>query len=217
MFNRGWRAAFAAVSLSLLGMAVCRPAPAQGAVAPAIGFDPQVDQVDELLSTIGPEYVHAVAGAWLDSGRLLVLGQFGHIYVTNVASHETTLVAELGSRVFADGEKGSLDLAVDPGVATNNFFYVYYAHSADGQHNDDLRVSRFTLGTPSIEATETVIWSRPATESAASYHVGGSLNVGPDAKLYLTIGDGRDDPAQPVTDEHAWQGTALQSRWVDPR
>ncbi|MDQ1681354.1 MAG: hypothetical protein QOI42_2213, partial [Frankiaceae bacterium] len=97
---------------------------------------------------------------------------------------------DLSSKVHDAGEVGALDLLVDP---TGAGYYVYYA--VEG--SDRLRVSHFTVGS----STEQVIWNNPGLgyDTTNPYHVGGSLNIGPDGKLYISIGDRTQGLSQDLT------------------
>lgn len=153
----------------------------------ALGFDPQVDQTDERIATISP---FGLAGAFMPDGRLLTLSQRGVVGLADVGTGVFTSLFTIPN-VYSTGEKGALDIELDPNFASNKFFYVYYS---SGTVNTDtrLRIARFTFGSSptAIAASQIIIWSNPGTLSTADYHIGGSLKVGNDGKFYLTVGDG---------------------------
>lgn len=131
----------------------------------------------------------AVAVDWLSDGRPLLLEQTGRIVVIDPATSAVTPWIQLVD-LDADAENGSLDLVVAP----DNSVYVYYKAASDGR----LRIGRFSFtGSATDIANETVVWSNPGplhSTWGGTNHIGGSLTIGPDEKLYLTIGDGFNAP-----------------------
>lgn len=134
-----------------------------------------------------------IAADWLPDGRLLVLTQTGQIAAVDPIGGGSTPWIQIAD-VDHDGENGSLDLVVDRDHAANRFVYVYYKSRSTGR----LRIGRFVFnGSPADAGTETVIWANPGPVHStwgSENHTGGSLTIGPDAKLYLSIGDGFNPP-----------------------
>ncbi len=128
----------------------------------------------------GGNWTSAVSADFLPNGHALVLTQMGLVYDVNPATGAQTQALDIRSKVFSQGEAGALDLLVD---SAGTGFYVYYSVAG----SDRLRISHFDLGS----ATEQVIWNNPGLgyNTGNPYHVGGSINRGPDGKLYLGIGD----------------------------
>jgi glucose/arabinose dehydrogenase len=173
-FSFGRRVPALLVMLSVLTLVGIPSDEASAATNPDLGFDPLTQVVDEpMWFTQIP-----MGAAWLPNGDMLAIGQAGAVSRWNSTTNQVTTVATVPA--ISTGERGALDIAVDPQFATNSWYYVYYTPSPGSL----VRVSRFTLGS----TAETVIWSAPA--SAQEFHFGGSLNFGPDGRLYITIGDG---------------------------
>ena len=117
-------------------------------------------------------------------GRMLVLERSGTILVVEpgASQPESSPLLRL-SAVNTSDERGALGIVLDPGFATNGFFYVLYTHSTLVN-----RVSRFTaVGNSSSPGSERVIWQNDV--AAAIYHQGGGLAFGADGYLYVSVGD----------------------------
>ena len=87
-----------------------------------------------------------------------------------------------------------IEHALDPAYATNHVVYTYLIEASTLR----LRVDRFTLGSTGSAtlASRHLVWTSPGkiVDSANPYHVGGSLNFGPDGDLYLTVGENTNGP-----------------------
>ncbi|MGI9601863.1 MAG: PQQ-dependent sugar dehydrogenase [Acidimicrobiales bacterium] len=143
------------------------------------------DFVDELRVS---GFDNSVAVEWLPDGRALVLGQGGSIWVADPGAGTKALYLTLPD-VDNNGERGSLDLVLDPGFGQNGHIYVYYMSDSDDRFN----IGRFTYtgaGASDVNSLS-VIWSVPDTNPGPN-HAGGSLDIGPDGHLYLSVGDGTD-------------------------
>ncbi|TMK30229.1 MAG: PQQ-dependent sugar dehydrogenase [Actinobacteria bacterium] len=87
--------------------------------------------------------------------------------------------------VNADGERGMLGIALDPGYPTDPYVYVYATRSVSGAlENQILRLT----DSGGMGTNRTVILSTPA--SSSPYHNGGRILFGPDGMLYAIVGEG---------------------------
>jgi glucose/arabinose dehydrogenase len=83
------------------------------------------------------------------------------------------------------GERGLLGLVIDPDYTSNHFIYVFYTNPG-GTTNQVVRLTDAPSGpNPTI-----IVPNLPA----ANNHDGGRLALGPDGKLYVTLGE-NGDPA----------------------
>jgi glucose/arabinose dehydrogenase len=89
--------------------------------------------------------------------------------------------------VAAESEGGLLGLALDPGFRENRRFFVYFTGKTEGRTEN--RVERWIAS----EDLASARLDRAIVEgiSAAKYHDGGRIRVGPDGMLWIGTGDAR--------------------------
>ncbi|HWP31175.1 MAG TPA: PQQ-dependent sugar dehydrogenase, partial [Fimbriimonadales bacterium] len=90
-----------------------------------------------------------------------------------------------------DGESGLLGIELDPNFTTNGRVYVYYSHAPqDGGPFDGNRLEKFIWNGTTL-VFEKLLWEVPFdnTQNNGPGHQGGEVHIGPDEKLYLSIGD----------------------------
>ncbi|MDH4170003.1 MAG: PQQ-dependent sugar dehydrogenase [Acidimicrobiia bacterium] len=150
--------------------------------APGAGAVDPDDFVDELRVT---GMTRVVAVEWLPSGEALILAQSGVLWKADPATGAKSQYLSFPD-VDNNGERGTLDLVLDESFATNGYIYVYFTSLSDQK----LNIGRFTYtgaGAGDLGSL-TVLWSK-ANNSPNTNHVGGSLDIGPDGHLYLSMGD----------------------------
>lgn len=82
------------------------------------------------------------------------------------------------------GESGLHGIAIHPKFNDNQFIFLYYTYSGNG--NDTLnRVSRFKLNDTTLIDEKIIVDKIPG----AIFHDGGRIKFGPDGYLYITTGD----------------------------
>lgn len=130
----------------------------------------------------------------------MALAPGGRIFVTQ-KSGELRVIrnGRLLSRPFlkvnpnAEGERGLLGVALDPGFRKNGYVYVYYTAQKPKIHN---RISCFTAvrtasggrGNFAPASSHRVILDLNNLSSAAN-HNGGAIHFGEDGKLYAAVGE----------------------------
>ncbi len=116
-------------------------------------------------------------------GRIFIAEQGG---VLRVFKNGALLASPfLSLNVNSSGERGLLGIAFDPSFNTNQYIYLYYTLSS-GSNN---RISRFTAnGDVVVPGSEVVILNLDPLTSATN-HNGGTMQFGPDGKLYVGVGD----------------------------
>ena len=117
-------------------------------------------------------------------GRIFVCEQAGLIKV--VKNDALLPIPFMSVDAQAYQERGLVGITLDPGFATNQFVYIYYTAKTPTFHN---RLSRFTAnGDVVVPGSELILLDLP-TLGESGWHNGGSLNFGPDGKLYLGVGE----------------------------
>ncbi len=110
--------------------------------------------------------------------------------------------------ILLGSERGLLGLAFHPEFRSNDRFYVHFSAKTNGDHV--IAEYRATHGTDVALAStyrEVLRFPDPATN-----HNGGSIEFGPDGKLYIAIGDGGggDDPDELAQKDSEWFGKLLR-------
>jgi glucose/arabinose dehydrogenase len=126
----------------------------------------------------------ATALAFAPDGRLFFAERAGTVRVwqdgaSKVFAKVSTVTSEPGGGY---SERGLLGLAVSPSFASDHFVFAFYS-DADRAHQD---VIRWTDCAGEGTAPKVVIQLPSGGDCC---HKGGRLAFGPDAKLYLTLGD----------------------------
>ena len=174
-----WATATAAFLLMASGMAVSSPV----RVGAAPTFDPQTDVVDEFVA--GGDWRGVNSADFLPDGRIIVVLLAGPMELVdpNGTLPEWSFYAD---DIHSAGESGQLDVLVDPGFATNHWFYTYTV----SETHRTLMVNRYTLQStgPATKATRVVIWESDDA-IVEDYHLGGSITTDHAGKLFITTGD----------------------------
>jgi glucose/arabinose dehydrogenase len=122
-------------------------------------------------------------------GRVFFTDQSGHVRVIDHDQLQPAPFADLSAQTDGGGERGMLGVALDPDFVNNRYVYVYYTANAPASHN---RLSRLTADPTNpnvmIPGSERILFDFPNIGTAI-WHMGGSIQFGPDQKLYLAVGD----------------------------
>ena len=101
--------------------------------------------------------------------------------------------------VYASGQGGLLDVALDPGFASNRAIYISYAAVGDG--GNSTRVARARLGDGRLEDLAVIFTAEPLVPS--SKHFGSRLAFDPQGFLFITVGErGQGERAQDLGDHN---------------
>src|ERR671918_1211899 len=124
---------------------------------------------DEILITERPGRLRIVRGGVLDPGPI-----------------------EGVPPVYASGQGGLLDIALDPDFASNRLIYLSYA--AEGEDGAGTRVARARLGDQGLEDVEVIFEGMMA---GGGRRFGSRLGFDSDGYLFVTLGErGQDERAQ---------------------
>jgi glucose/arabinose dehydrogenase len=99
--------------------------------------------------------------------------------------------------VYASGQGGLLDVALDPDFAANRVIYLSYA--AEGEDGNSTRLARAKLGEGRLEDLEVIFIAEPLVRS--SKHFGSRLAFDANGHLFITVGErGQGERAQDLAD-----------------
>jgi uncharacterized repeat protein (TIGR03806 family) len=136
------------------------------------------------LNFVAPVFLSGLPG----SNQVVVLEQGGIIHRFDIDAQvaSTAIMLDISSQVLFSGEQGLLGMAFHPDFANNGFFYIHYSASNPRRSV----ISRFTYNsqTGAVSAGSEFILLQ--VNQPFGNHNAGSLAFGPDAKLYITFGDG---------------------------
>ncbi|WP_246337207.1 PQQ-dependent sugar dehydrogenase [Azospirillum oleiclasticum] len=171
------------------------------AVFPVACVQAQPDSVDTaagmvVVTTLAGGLVHPWAVDVLPDGRLLVTERPGRLRIVGM---DGSLSDPLGGtpEVFAEGQGGLLDVALDPDFRTNRTVYLSFAEPGEGGASTAL--GRGRLADDRIEGFEVIFRQQP--KLAGPNHFGGRIVFAPDGTLFLTMGERfKFDPAQDLSD-----------------
>ncbi len=125
--------------------------------------------------------------AFAPDGRLFVTLKSGVVRYRRTNGTVGTLL-NFSRKINDEGERGLLGIAVDPRFARNNRLYLVYTHRATGRlplHNRLVRVT--VRGGRLAPGSERLLFRFNGLQ--AGNHNGGSVQIGPDGKLYVSHGE----------------------------
>jgi glucose/arabinose dehydrogenase len=128
-----------------------------------------------------PLYLTAPTG----DSRLFIVEQEGRIRIVQNGQLLTTPFLDITAIVGAGGERGLLGLAFHPTYATNGHFYVNYT-----DRSGDTRIERYAVSADPNVADASSAKLILGIDQPYANHNGGLVMFGPDAKLYIGMGDG---------------------------
>lgn len=164
-------------------------------------------QVGSFLADAGPVGIYPVATGlehpwgmtFLPDGRMLVTERPGRLWIVTAEGEKTQVSGT--PTVYAQGQGGLMDVALDPDYDANGYVYVTYARPGpEGQAATAL--GRGTLSETddgaSMEGFEVLFTQEPYLTGGA--HFGNRIAFGPDGHLFLALGERfQFDPAQDLS------------------
>jgi glucose/arabinose dehydrogenase/chitodextrinase len=119
-------------------------------------------------------------------GRVFVLQQSGAVRIYKNGQLLATPFATLPT-TQAGGDLGLLGIAFDPNFNTNHYVYFYY--TSDESHNT---LARFDATGDTASGGPFILYQ--SLDITQQFHAGGTVEFGPDGKIYLSIGDNQYPP-----------------------
>jgi len=127
--------------------------------------------------------------AFAPDGRMFVTERVGNILIFASAAPNATQLANVFPvpNINASGESGLMSIELDPGFAANSLLYVCVSVNDSGQWLNQVLRYRMNGNTPVFDGYVIRFGMR-----ANSNHDGCRIRFGPDAKLWVTMGDAGD-------------------------
>ncbi|QAU13538.1 PQQ-dependent sugar dehydrogenase [Halorubrum sp. BOL3-1] len=152
--------------------------------------------VDYAVETVAEGFENPWGLAFLpDDGRLLVTERPGRLSLVDPGDGTVEGVAGEPD-VFAEGQGGLLDVAVNPDYPDDSRIYLTYSATDDdgsgaaATHVGSGRLSLDGEDAPAIDGFEPIRVAEPFREGAN--HFGSRATFGPEGALFVTVGDRRD-------------------------
>jgi glucose/arabinose dehydrogenase len=134
--------------------------------------------------TVAKGLEHPWALAFLPDGRILVTERPGRVRIVAKDGRLSKPLAGV-PEVYAQGQGGLLDVAIDPKFEENRLVYLSYAEP--GQGGAGTAVARGRLGEGGLEDVQVIYRQQPKVEGNG--HFGSRLMFSDDGKLFVTQGD----------------------------
>jgi glucose/arabinose dehydrogenase len=139
--------------------------------------------------TVASGFENPWSVAFLPDGKMLVSERPGRLRVVSADGASSAAVTGLPA-VDARGQGGLLDVALDPGFASNRLIYWSYTEPRSGSGANNTAVARgaFAGGAaPRVENVEVIYHQTPSLRSTA--HFGSRLVFNRDGTLFVTQGE----------------------------
>ena len=185
-----WALCPLAAGLWAAGLGGCTPAATPAQAAPSMAYT---------IETIAGGLDHPWSLAFLPDGAMLVTERAGRLRLISADGKlQSQAIAGLPP-VFAKGQGGLLEIAIDPDFA--NTRWVYLSYSAGTARANATRLARARFTGSALEAFQLLFEVQP--KKASNAHFGGRIAFLPDGSLLLSLGEGYDykDAAQDLASD----------------
>ena len=155
--------------------------------------------------TSGPDWTvtNLTSNFELNNPNTIIYGPDDYLWITErvgkkvvkidpIAGGSKTVMLDLSSVVYqTGGQDGLMGMAVHPDLYTdintsNNYVYLAYTYNSSGRK---LRIARYTYNTATGNLNSGSGTTVLEGFDASNDHNSGKLQIGPDLKLYYTVGD----------------------------
>jgi glucose/arabinose dehydrogenase len=179
-----------AVVAALCAAVFCAPASGQERVV-----ETQTGRIK--VETAATGLAHPWGLAFLPGGRMLVTERPGRLRVVSSGGRLSAPLAGV-PEVYAQGQGGLLDVALDPEFRSSNLVYLSYAEAGDGGASTAVARGRLNAAMTALEDTKVIFRQLPKVGGTA--HFGSRLAFARDGTLFITTGERfKFDPAQDLS------------------
>lgn len=153
---------------------------------PGLAEDTMIDTKQGAIKveTVAGGLDHPWGLAFLPDGRMLVTERPGQLRIVT-KDGKTSEPLKGVPEVFAEGQGGLLDVALDPDFAANGLVYLSYSESGEG--GAGTAVARGKLGDNGLDDVQVIFRQQPKVDRGL--HFGSRLAFSPDGKLFVTLGE----------------------------
>lgn len=123
---------------------------------------------------------------FLPDGRMLVTERPGRLRIVDTAGNLSAPISGVPA-VFASGQGGLLDVALDPGFASNST--IYFSFAEGNATAAGTAVGRAILDVNGLSLSNVSVIYRQQPKVNGGNHFGSRLAFGSDGKLYVSTGD----------------------------
>jgi aldose sugar dehydrogenase len=132
--------------------------------------------------------------AFLPDGKILITEKPGAMRVLDTSGTLSSPVRNVPA-VSAIGQVGLLDLALDPGFASNSrIFFTYSEAIGDNDSQIVVARARFDEDAGALNDVSAIFRARPALPKQQAANQGGRIAIGHDGNLFVAIGDRSGSP-----------------------
>ena len=136
------------------------------------------------VATVAAGLEHPWGMVFLPDGRMLVTERPGRLRIVNRDGRLSEPLAGV-PEVFAEGQGGLLDVALDPQFATSRLVYLSYAEPGRGGASTAVACGRFAE--TGLEQVQVIFRQEPKV--SGPNHFGSRLVFAPDGTLFVTLGE----------------------------
>jgi glucose/arabinose dehydrogenase len=144
----------------------------------------RTEQGSVRLVTVAEGLEHPWGIAFLPDGRALVTERPGRLRIVAKDGKVGEPLAGVPA-VQAVNQGGLLDVAIDPGFASNGLVYLSYTEPRDGGNGTAVARGRLTEG--GLTSVEVIFRQQPTVKGG--HHFGSRLVFARDGRLFVTLGD----------------------------
>ncbi len=155
-----------------------------GACQGQAGLPPTIND-SAVFTTVARGLEHPWSLAFLPDGRMLVTERPGRLRYVTMAGEVSAPITGVPA-VYAEGQGGLLDVALDPDFANNSTIYLSYAERGEGDTNGTA-VARAKLDGARLTDVKVIFRQMPKVTS--KHHFGSRLVFARDGNLFVTLGD----------------------------